>query len=63
MRRIPNHVIARNRNNAEADRNAQYYARPKKTGGPCQRCGKPEDYHDLGLCDDLRTYVPPERAA
>lgn len=56
--RIPRHVIARNRASADADRNAQYYARPAKTGGPCALCGKVEDDHDLGLCDDLRSYTP-----
>lgn len=45
MRRIPNFVIRRNRNNAEAERNAQYYARP--VAKVCA-CGHDEDDHLWG---------------
>lgn len=59
MRRIPARILARNRNNSYAEEQAQgYKPRPPKAGGPCVLCGKPEDDHDLGLCDDLRSYTP-----
>jgi hypothetical protein len=58
VRRIPPHVIARNRATADADRNAQYYATPKKPGGRCARCGKVEDDHFAGQCDDWGPYTP-----
>lgn len=60
MRRIPNFVLRRNRINGYAQEQFNgYKERPRKTGGLCQRCGKDEEYHDLGLCDNLKTYLPP----
>jgi hypothetical protein len=56
---MPRFVLARNRNASYADEQAVgYRERPAKTGGPCALCGKVEDDHDLGLCDDLRSYTP-----
>jgi hypothetical protein len=56
---MPRFVMARNRRNSLADEQAAgYQRRPAKTGGPCALCGKIEDEHDLGLCDDLRSYTP-----
>ncbi len=58
MRRIPQRVIAR-RHDSEADANSAYYNRgPAKTGGLCVRCGKPEDEHFAGNCNDWGPYTP-----
>ncbi len=60
MRRIPRFVLQRNRQNSYAEEQARGYKdRPPKTGGPCQLCGKIEDDHFAGQCEDWRNYVPP----
>jgi hypothetical protein len=60
VRPIPPHVLRRNRQNSYAEEQAQgYKAQPPKTGGPCQLCGKVEDLHFAGQCEDWRVYVPP----
>jgi len=60
MRRVPAFILRRNRQASYAEEQAQGYPdHPPKTGGPCQLCGQPEEFHGLGLCDDLRNYVPP----
>jgi hypothetical protein len=58
MRRIPPHVIARNRNNAEADANARYYGPSAPAGRTCARCGKPEGEHFAGTCEDWKNFEP-----
>lgn len=60
--RIPGHVLRRNRNAAEAERNAQHYARPVSID-TCARCGKPEDEHIFGDCDDLKGVFTPRKPA
>lgn len=66
MRRIPRHVLQRNRQNSYADEQAQLtQGRVVKTGGPCVRvmkngrvCGQLEDDHFAGQCDDWGPYTP-----
>jgi hypothetical protein len=64
MRRIPNFVLRRNRQNSYAEEQAQGYGPPKPAGRTCARCGKPEGDHFAGSCDDWKPFEPkPERAA
>jgi len=60
MRRIPAHILRRNRNNSYAEEQAQGYQHRAKTGGPCARCGKLEDDHIFGDCDDLKGHYTPK---
>lgn len=63
MKRIPRHVLARNRQAGYADEQAAgYREQPRKPGGPCARCGKPEDDHFAGMCDDWKAYTPKKPA-
>ena len=49
MRSLPARIMRRNRNNAEADRNAQFYSTQRP---PCARCGHSADDHAFGgPCD------------
>lgn len=58
MRRIPNFVLQRNRNNAYAEEQAKGYGPPKPAGRTCARCGKPEGDHFANLCDNWKPFEP-----
>lgn len=67
MKRFPQRVIDRRRE-GEAEANAAFYARPKKTGGRCVRvmkngrvCNQLEDDHFAGACEDWGPYTPGEK--
>ena len=70
MRRIPRHVLARNRQNSYADEQALITkGHVTKTGGRCVRvmqngqvCNQLEDDHFAGQCEDWGPYTPMEAA-
>jgi len=63
VRRLPRRIARRRAGDAlAAEEFDRHNPEPVKPGGPCALCGKPEDDHYAGMCDDWRPYTPKKAA-
>jgi hypothetical protein len=63
MRRLPARIARRNRNNAEAERNAQYYRKPIEPAKRCACTHSDDEHYFGGRCDKCPCQRFQERAA